>query len=271
MKPCLNQDTLRTTPTERFLEISSHSGFDAVEFTIDKIEAILQNRTLPEIKALVNQEGLSVASINGPENFNLLNDRAFTELLDRTDKTVEAAGELDCQLLVPVPSPASEGITEEVSVAKTAAALAKMADRYGSGVMLGLEFLGMHNCSINNLEAAIETIKRADRPNVGLVLDSFHLHISDSKFSDIGRLSAEQVFLVHVNDSEKGDKKRLTDANRLYPGEGEINLKAFASALKGIGYDSYLSLELLRPAYWEQEPGEIAAKGRDSLSHVFGI
>ncbi len=271
MKPCLNQDTLKTTPTDRFLEISSKYGFDAVEFTIDKIEATLQNKTLPEVKALVNQKRLSVASINGPENFNLLNDRAFTELLDRTDKIVKAAGELDCRLLVPVPSPASEGIAQETSVAQTASALSKMADRYGSGVRLGLEFLGMSNCSINNLQAAIETIRRVNKPNVGLVLDSFHMHVSDSKFSDIGRLTADQVFLVHVNDSEKGDKKKLTDANRLYPGEGDINLKAFAYALKGIGYDYYLSLELLRPTYWEQEPGEVAKKGRNSLSHVFGI
>ncbi len=48
-------------------------------------------------------------------------------------------------------------------------------------------------------------------------------------------------------------------------------MKAFASALKGIGYDYYLSLELLRPAYWDQNAGEVAAKGRDSLRRVFGI
>jgi len=271
LKPCLNQDTLKTTPTERFLQISSHSRFDAVEFTIDKIESILAKKKLPEINALVNQEGLSVASINGPENFNLPDDRAFTVLLERTDKTVEAAGELDCQLLIPVPSPAREGMTQETCVAQTATALSKMADRYGSGIRLGLEFLGMSSCSINNLQAAIETIRRVNRPNVGLVLDSFHMHISGSRFSDIGQLTAEQVFLVHVNDSERGDKKKLTDANRLYPGEGEIDLKAFASALKGIGYDYYLSLELLRPAYWDQNAAQVAEKGRDSLNRVFGI
>ena len=266
MKPCLNQDTLRSTPTEKFVEISSHAGYDAVEFTIDKIEAILEKGNLSEINALVNQEELSVASINGPENFNLLDDRAFTELLERTDKTVKAAGELDCQLLIPVPSPAKEGMSHETCVAQTAAALSKMADRYGSGIKLGLEFLGMSSCSINNLQTAVETMRRVDRPNVGLVLDSFHMHISDSRFADISQLKDEQVFLVHVNDSEQGDKRALTDANRLYPGEGEIDLKAFASVLSGIGYDSYLSLELLRPAYWQQNPVEVAAKGRDSLN-----
>ena len=271
MKPCLNQDTLRTTPTEKFIEISSHSRFDAVEFTMEKIEAILDKKSLPETNALVRREGLSVASINGPENFNLLDDREFTELLNRTGKIVEAARELDCQLLIPVPSPAKEGMSQDAAIAETAAALSKMAARYGSRIRLGLEFLGMTDCSINNLHAAIETIRRVDNSNVGLVLDSFHMHISDSRFSDINQLKAEQVFLVHVNDSEQGDKRTLTDANRLYPGEGEIDLKAFASALNGIGYDNYLSLELLRPAYWEQNAEDVAAKGRNSLNRVFGI
>ena len=271
MKPCLNQDTLRTTPTEKFIEISSRSRFDAVEFTMDKVEAILEKKSLPEINALVRREGLSVASINGPENFNLLDDREFTDLLNRTGKIVEAARELDCQLLIPVPSPAKQGMSQDAAVAETAAALSKMAARYGSRIRLGLEFLGMTHCSINNLHAAIETIRRVDNSNVGLVLDSFHMHISDSRFSDINQLKAEQVFLVHVNDSEQGDKRTLTDANRLYPGEGEIDLKAFASALNGIGYDNYLSLELLRPAYWEQNAEDVAAKGRNSLSRVFGI
>jgi 2-keto-myo-inositol isomerase len=271
LKPCLNQDTLRTTPTEKFLEISRHSGYDAVELTMDRIEAILDKEDLPQTRTLISKQGLTIASINGPENFNLLDDRAFTEILDRTGKVVEAAREFGCELLIPVPSPILEGMTEEAVVAQTSAALSRMADCYGNGIKLGLEFLGMSSCSINNLQAAMETIRRVGKRNVGLVLDSFHMYLSNSRFSDINQLKAEQVFLVHVNDSEKGDKRKLTDVNRLYPGEGDIDLKAFASVLTNIGYNSYLSLELLRPAYWEQNPEEVAVKGRESLNHVFGI
>jgi 2-keto-myo-inositol isomerase len=61
------------------------------------------------------------------------------------------------------------------------------------------------------------------------------------------------VFLIHVNDSERGDKANLTDANRLVPGKGTIDLKAFAAAIRKIGYDEFLSLELLRPEYWQRD------------------
>ena len=166
---------------------------------------------------------------------------------------------------------AKMGMSEQTAITQTASALSQMADRYGHEIKLGLEFLGMRSCSINNLHAAIETVKRVGRRNVGLVVDSFHMYVSDSKFAEITQLDAEQIFLVHVNDAEPGERSRLTDANRLYPGEGVIDLKEFNSVLKKVGYDEQLSLELLRPAYWEQDAEQVAVKGRESLRRVFGV
>ncbi|HUK28148.1 MAG TPA: sugar phosphate isomerase/epimerase family protein [Candidatus Acidoferrales bacterium] len=271
MKACLNQDTLRTTPTEKFLRIAKRVGFDSIEFTMDKIEAMHKEGTLAQTKNELSRQKLKVASINGPENFNLLDDGAFSEILNRTDKIVDAAREFHCQLLIPVPSPMKEGVNERATITQTASALTKMADRYGDGVKLGLEFLGMKSCSINNLPAAVETVKRVGKSNVGLVLDSFHIYASDSKFEDVAQLDPKQIFLVHVNDSEPGERTILTDANRLYPGEGVIDLKRFASILRKLGYDDELSLELLRPAYWEQDAEQVAMKGRESMRRVFEL
>jgi len=238
---------------------------------MDKIELMLKEKNLEETKTELHELELKVASINGPENFNLLDEPAFSELLMRTDSIAKSAAEFDCHLLIPVPSPAKQGVSEETAITQTATALSQMADRYGDSFKLGLEFLGMQSCSINNLNAALQTIKIVNRPNVGLVLDSFHMFLSDSKFSNIAKANPEHIFLVHVNDAEPGERSSLTDANRLYPGEGVIDLKAFLMALNKVGYDDYLSLELLRPAYWEEPPGKVGLKGRESLRRVFGI
>jgi 2-keto-myo-inositol isomerase len=271
VKACINQDTLRTTPTEDFLRISKRAEFNAVEFTMDKIEAILKNGTVEGMNDLVREQELETVSINGPENFNLLGQHEFSELLNRTGKVVDAAKQLNCNLLVPVPSTAHKEMSEEYTISQTTEALAELADYCGNSVNLGLEFLGMRDCSINNLHSAMETIKRVGRANVGLVLDSFHMYVSDSRFSDMSQLKRDQLFLVHVNDSEKGDKSRLTDANRLYPGQGDINLTGFSAALRDVGYDGFLSLELLRPEYWNQDPVAVARAGRESLKRTFGV
>jgi len=238
---------------------------------MDKVESMLKERRLRSVTRQLHQEGLHVASINGPENFNLLSDRAFSEILERTDRIVQAAREFDCGLLIPVPTISENTVTEQTSIARTASALSRMAERYGEEIKLGLEFLGMKQCSINNLHAALATVESVDKPNVGLVLDSFHLYLSGSETSDVGHLNPRQVFLVHVNDAEAGDRRRLTDANRLFPGEGVIDLNEFNSELRKIGYDNRVSLELLRPAYWEQDAEQVAAKGRESLRRTFEI
>jgi predicted xylose isomerase-like sugar epimerase len=104
MKPCLNQNTLRTTATETFLEVARRAGFDAVELTMSKVEPIIERGSITELKRAVEDNGLIVASVNGPENFNLLAEQEFTSLLSRTRKLAMASREIGCILLVPVPS-----------------------------------------------------------------------------------------------------------------------------------------------------------------------
>ncbi len=270
MRPCINQDTLKTTPTDTFLRIAKQSGFEAVELTIDKVELIIAKEEVGKLRKLIQEQGLDVVSINGPESFNLLPKNAFSSLLERTRKLAAAAQELGCELLVPVPSVKTTPVSNDM-VRETAEALNALADACGDDVRLGLEFLGTEQCSINNLTTANEVVSLVGRDNVGLVLDSFHMHLSGTPFTDIAKVGGERVFLVHVNDSERGDRTKLADANRLFPGEGVIDLEAFRSNLTRAGYDGYVSLELLKPSYWEQDPQHIARMGRESLKRTFGI
>ena len=271
MEPCINQDTLRSTPTDSFLPIVKKAGFGAIELTQDKVEPVLERNSLKDLAHQIKENGLTVTSINGPENFNLLDEKQFSQINERTQKLARAARELNCNLLVPVPSPIQRGLSATETRTKTAEALTQLANSCGEDTNLGLEFLGVKECSVNNLKDAIEIVKTVNRKNVGLVLDSFHVYLSGSQISEIKESDRDRIFLVHVNDSEPGDRSALRDANRLYPGEGVIDLKQFAADLAKLRYDSFLSLELLRPSYWEEDPVKVAARGRESFRKVFGI
>jgi sugar phosphate isomerase/epimerase len=50
-----------------------------------------------------------------------------------------------------------------------------------------------------------------------------------------------------------------------------IKLKEFRDALVSASYNGYISLELLRPEYWESDAGEVARKGREGLRTVFDV
>lgn len=266
----MNQDTLRSTPTDAFLKIARKTGFQAIELTMDKVEPIIAKGALDELGHQIRTERLEVASINGPENFNLLSDKEFQSILNRTQNLASAAQQVGCNLLIPVPNALKPGLSRPETISQTAEALRRLADICSNNINLGLEFLGMRNCSINKLETAAEVIRQVERPNVGLVVDSFHMHVSGSAFSEITKV-IEKILLIHVNDSEAGDLDSLTDASRIFPGEGTIDLRGFRRVLHDSGYHGYVSLELLKPAYWQEDPEQIARKGRESLERTFGI
>ncbi len=259
MKPCLNQDTLKSTATESFIPIAKKTGFGAVELAQDKVELLLARNSLKTLANQIQANGLTVASIMGPENFNLLNQHEFSEICERSKNLAQAARELNCNLLEPVPSPMQSGLSAGEARAKTAESLAQLADACGEDINLGLEFLGMKECSVNNLRDAVEIVKTVNRKNVGLVLDSFHLYLSGSQLTEMKEDESDRIFIVHVNDSEPGDRSTLRDVNRLYPGEGVIDLKRLAVDLGKLRYDSFLSLELLRPSYWQEDPEKVAS------------
>lgn len=265
MKPCLNQDTLRKTPFEKFLSVAKRTGFEAIEFTVDKIEPILDTDDVINLRTKIDGVRLKTASINGPENFNLLTEKDFADLLTRTKKLSSCAATLNCDLLLPVPATNQSNVSKAVVMERTVRCLEKLADVCGEEIRLGLEFLGMHNCSINNLKDGVEVVRRVGRSNVGLTLDSFHSYLSGENFAEIAKLDRDEIFMVHVNDCEKGFRENMTDANRLFPGQGAIDLQNFLSRVRETGYDDYISLELLRPAYWDRDPEEIATIGRESL------
>jgi len=271
MKPCINQDTLRSTATDSFIPIAKKAGFGAIELTQDKVEPVLARNSLKVLAERIKSYGLKVTSINGPENFNLLDERKFLEIDERTRQLAQAARELSCNLLIPVPSPMQRGLSVNEVRTRTAESLVQLADSCGGDIKLGLEFLGVKECSVNNLKDALEIVKIVNRNNVGLVLDTFHLYLSGSQLTEMDVTNRDRIFLVHVNDSESGDRSVLRDANRLYPGEGVIDLKGFASDLTKLRYDSFLSLELLRPSYWDEDPERVATIGRESIRKVFGV
>lgn len=271
MKACLNQDTLRSTATESFIPIAKNAGFEAIELTQDKVEPILAPNSLKTLTNQIESHGLTVVSINGPENFNLLNQRQFSEIIERTRNLARAAREMNCNLLIPVPSPMQSSLSADDVRIQTAESLVELAECCGEDINLGLEFLGIKECSVNNLKDAIKIVKTVNRKNVGLVLDSFHLYLSGSEVTEMKELDRDRIFLVHVNDSEPGDRSKLRDFNRLFPGEGVIDLKRLAVDLAELRYDGFLSLELLRPSYWDDDPEKIAGLGRESLRKVFGV
>ena len=105
------------------------------------------------------------------------------------------------------------------------------------GLTVNLEFVAWAACS--TLAAAIDILRRAGRPNVGIMIDTFHFHHSGDVVEDLDALPREWFSYAHVSDDARQEPdtveacKRRGRAERLYPGEGDIDIAGILEHLPG--------------------------------------
>jgi sugar phosphate isomerase/epimerase len=89
---------------------------------------------------------------------------------------------------------------------------------------------------INRLEQSLSLVNEINLPNVGCMGDTYHMNIEEVNMAEAFRNVGQKLYYVHFADS-----------NRAAPGRGHIDFKPIAQALLDIGYEGYISMELLPP------------------------
>ena len=73
----------------------------------------------------------------------------------------------------------------------------------------------------------------------------------------------------HVNDyPAQPPRGQITDAQRVYPGDGVAPLGDIFRMLREIGFRGALSLELFNRDYWRHEPAVVARTGLEKMRAV---
>jgi sugar phosphate isomerase/epimerase len=89
----------------------------------------------------------------------------------------------------------------------------------------------------NTIVQVLKLRNAVDRPNVGVMGDSFHMAIEERSVPEAYRIAGKHLFHVHFADS-----------NRAAPGAGHTDFGPILRTLKEIGYDGYIAFELLPAA-----------------------
>lgn len=130
---------------------------------------------------------------------------------------------------------ASDGLGRDEALRLIAEHLGEVAAYAASlGVRLLLEPINRYETDlINTVEDALAEAEAAGG-NVGLLIDTFHMNIEERRIAESVRAAGSRVWHVHVADS-----------NRLAPGLGHLDFREVVDALRDVGYDRYLSAEIL--------------------------
>ncbi len=135
--------------------------------------------------------------------------------------------------------------------------LGKVADVLADhGSRLGLEIIGPISarrgpeqqfvCQYRHLAEQLGEL-RAEHPNVGVLVDAFHLFAAGEHAGAGFVWGVNSVEWVHVADSTNANRLRLLDQERGLPGEtGHVDCRGLLSRLSNEGYDGPVTVEPLQ-------------------------
>ncbi|MFN6964000.1 MAG: sugar phosphate isomerase/epimerase family protein [Pyrinomonadaceae bacterium] len=272
MKLALNGATTMKADLVTDIQAAGAAGFPFAEIWAAKLREYLKTNSTADLRSILTENGVEPYSINSIEHITFRSADEYQNIKAECRELAKIAEEIDCPYLVVVPGKLPPNASEQQIVDASVRVLNELADiAEPFGVSLAFEFLGQTDCSVQTLDLAKQIVDAVGRESVGLVLDTFHFYAGNSSFEAISELDPAKLFIFHINDAEDLPREQLTDAQRLYPGEGILPVREIKERLDVIGYDRVASVEIFRPEYWEEDPFIVAKRARAGAEKALGL
>jgi sugar phosphate isomerase/epimerase len=113
---------------------------------------------------------------------------------------------------------------------------------------------------LGELQDFLELSHDVNATNLGCLLDMGHMNVLHEDGVDYIRTLGEKLYHIHVNDNNG-----VVDQG-LIPGQGVLDYQPFIRALREMGYQGYLSLEL--SFNYQQDPDSAAHKAKRFMDNV---
>jgi 4-hydroxyphenylpyruvate dioxygenase len=244
------------------LEAIAAAGFRAVE--IFENDLIAFPGSPRDVRRMCGDLGLDIITCQPFRDFEGMPAHKRVRTFDRAERKFDLLQELGTDLLFVCSSLAPDA---EGGIDRLAADFAELGERAAKrGCRVGFEALawGRHTWDYRD---AWEIVRRANHPNVGTVLDTFHIQARNLDLSVIRNIPKDRIFLVQVADAPKLQMDFLSWSRhwRCLPGQGDFDLVAFMAALGATGYDGFLSLEIFNDRFRAGSARSVALDGHRSL------
>ena len=147
-------------------------------------------------------------------------------------------------------------------------------------IRLGLEYVGPKTLRDRDKYAFVSTLEEtraliADlkRPNVGVVLDSFHWYTAEETVDDILTLTNREVVACDLNDAHRGrgPREQIDGERELPVATGIVPTEDFLEALIKINYDGPVRAEPFNQALNELDDQAAVAATAASIRQAFAL
>jgi len=267
---CLNTATIRGQELGivREVEITAQAGYDAIEPWMGTLDAYVKGGgSLKDLGKRIRDLGLSVESAIGFAQWIVDDDAARKNGLEQAQRDMDTLVAIGGKRIAAPPVGAHDKPGPDLA---TAAAryrtLLELGDQ--TGIVPEVEVWGFSK-TLSRLSQTVYVAVESGHPKACVLPDVYHLHKGGSGFQGLKLLSGVAVQMFHINDyPENPPRETISDADRIYPGDGVAPLVEMLRDLRRAGFQGFLSLELFNRDYWKQDALAVAKTGLEKMKAV---
>lgn len=234
------------------LQLAKDAGFDGVELALDETGEVSMESTkedLAKVKAYAKEIGIELYSLATmlywTYNYTSADASNRQKAMEITKKQLEVAAELGCDTILVVPGAVEvsfdpgEVVEYDVAYERAQSALKELAPYAEElGVYIGIENVG-NRFLLSPLEAA-RFIDEIESDYVGAYFDVGNV-VSSGFPEHWIKILGSRIKKVHIKDYRR---KTSAFVDLL---SGDVNWPAVMEGFKKIGYDNWITAEMLPP------------------------
>ena len=265
---CLNLSTIRGQNLDlvKELEIAAKAGYDAIEPWLGKLhEFVTKGGSLKDLRRRIGDLGLTVESAIGFATWIVDDEKQRAKGMEEAKRDMELLAEIGGKRIAASPA----GANAAVALDAAASRYRELLDLGKSvGVIPQIEMWGGHP-AVGTVAKAVYIALQSGHPDACFLGDAYHTFKGGCDFSSFALLAGPALQVFHMNDyPAEPSREVLTDAHRVYPGDGIAPLAELLRTFLRNGAAPVLSLELFNKQYWALDPLEVAKTGLAKMRAV---
>ena len=244
------------------LEAIAAAGFDAIE--LFEADFINYSGSARDLRLLADDLGLGIDLYQPFRDFEGMPPELHRRNLDRAEAKFDLMQTLGAPLMLVCSNTSPQSLADPRMAAEQLHELAVRAA--ARGLRIGYEALAWGRW-VKRFGQAWAIVQRADHPNIGLILDSFHtLSLGDDP-APIRTIPGNKIFFVQMADAPMMamDVLQWARHHRNFPGQGQLGVEHFFEQVLLAGYTGTLSLEIFNDVFRSTPNRRIAIDAMRSL------
>ncbi len=214
----------------------------------------------------VRASGLRPTGFQVLRDFEGLSGHLHQYKVDVAKSMLRMCAALGCKVLLACSSTSVHATSDRDVLARDLRKLAMLA--LPLGIRIAYEALSWGR-TVNEYTAAWDVVERANCPNLGVAIDSYHILATKSPFEPLDQIDPDRIFLVQLSDfmwqETRTPEERMNTARafRVFPGEGVHTPQLVELLLKldAIGYRGDYSFEVFNDDYLQMPVEMVAQRG----------